>query len=132
MTLPSRYLSISIGAPAQDIYDYVSSYENLPSWAAGLSGSSMKQEGADWFADSPMGRVKVKFVDRNVFGVLDHFVTLPTGARFYNPMRVVPNGDGSDVVFTLFRWRGMTDEEFANDGAQIEADLRKLKGILEG
>jgi hypothetical protein len=33
---------------------------------------------------------------------LDHDVTLPSGETLSNPMRVVPNGTGSEVVFTLF------------------------------
>lgn len=131
MTYPSRYLSVAINRPAMEIYDYVSRYENLPAWAAGLAGSAMVADGDDWYADSPMGRVKVQFVHRNPFGVLDHFVTLPNGERFYNPMRVVPNKDGGDVVFTLFRWEGMSDEDFARDGATIAGDLARLKEILE-
>ena len=76
--------------------------ENLPKWAAGLSGS-IKKVNEDWIAESPMGRVKVKFAEKNQFGVLDHDVTLPSGVKVYNPMRVFPNNDGSELVFTLYR-----------------------------
>ena len=34
-------------------------------------------------------------------GVLDHDVTLPSGETVHNPMRVIPDGDGCEVVFTL-------------------------------
>jgi hypothetical protein len=54
----------------------------------------------DWIAESPMGKVKVKFVEKNKFGVLDHDVTLPSGVKVYNPMRVFPNNDGSELIFT--------------------------------
>lgn len=46
-------------------------------------------------------------------------------------MRVVPNGDGSEVVFTLFRQPGMTDEQFAADAAWVAKDLAALKAVFE-
>jgi hypothetical protein len=47
------------------------------------------------------------------------------------PLLVVPNGDGAEVVFTLFRQPEMTDERFAADVAWVERDLTALKAVLE-
>ena len=77
-----------------------------------------------------MGRVKVKFADKNKFGILDHDVTLPSGETFYNPMRVFPNKDGHELVFTLYQRPGMSDDDFRKDEEQIITDLQKLKGLL--
>ena len=49
----------------------------------------------------------------------------------HNPMRVVPNGDGSEVVFTLFRRPGMSDHEFSADAAAVEQNLVTLMKLLE-
>jgi hypothetical protein len=46
-------------------------------------------------------------------------------------MRVVPNGDGSEFIFTLFRQPEMSEEKFAEDRAAVEEDLRTLKELLE-
>lgn len=46
-------------------------------------------------------------------------------------MRVVPNGDGSEFLFSLFRQPGMSDEAFAKDKAAVEKDLKTLKDLLE-
>jgi hypothetical protein len=48
----------------------------------------------------------VRFVERNRFGVIDHDVTLPTRETVHNPLTVLPNGTGSEVVFTVWspRW----------------------------
>jgi hypothetical protein len=73
----------------------------------------------------------VKFVERNSFGVLDHAVTLESGVTVHNPMRVLPNGDGSEFVFTLIRRPGMSDEQFAKDKTAVENDLKTLKDLLE-
>jgi hypothetical protein len=75
--------------------------------------------------------VRVKFAPRNRFGVMDHDVTLDSGVTVHNPMRVVPNGEGSEFMFTLIRRPGVSDAEFAEDRAAVERDLQRLKELLE-
>jgi hypothetical protein len=70
-------------------------------------------------------------VPENEFGVLDHYARLPGGREVPNPMRVVPNGAGCEVIFTLFRRPGMSDQQFARDARTVDADLRKLRTVLE-
>jgi hypothetical protein len=130
MTFPAKHITVSINRPAQEVYAFASNPENFPKWAAGLGGSIQKI-GDDWIVDSPEGGIKVKFVDQNSFGVLDHDVTFPSGVTFYNPMCVVPNSDGCEFVFTLYRMPDVSDEDFARDAAAVESDLRTLKSILE-
>jgi hypothetical protein len=96
----------------------------------GLSGSINGING-DWIAEAPMGKVKVAFAQKNEFGVLDHDVMLESGAKFYNPMRVFPNDDGSELVFTLYRQPGISDQKFAEDAELVEKDLKRLKTLLE-
>jgi hypothetical protein len=69
---------------------------------------------------------------RDAFGVLDHDVTLESGVTVHNPMRVVArDGGGSEVIFTLFRRKDVTDAEFEADARAVERDLRALKELLE-
>lgn len=126
----TKHISVSVKQPTQKVYEFVSNPENLPLWASGLS-DTIRKEGTDWVADSPMGAVKIKFSESNSFGILDHVVTLPSGETFYNPLRVFTNNGGSELVFTLFQYTGMTDVQFDNDAALVENDLKKLKAILE-
>lgn len=130
MTFPCRHISIAINRPAQDVYAFTSNPENLPQWASGLSGT-IKHVDEKWIAESPMGSIQIEFAEKNPFGVLDHDVTLPSGDVFDNPMRVVPNGDGSEVAFTLYRRPEMTEQAFEEDAATILKDLKTLKGLLE-
>jgi hypothetical protein len=46
-------------------------------------------------------------------------------------MRVVPNGSGSEVIFTLFQSPDMSEEEYSEDVRLVEHDLRTLKDVLE-
>jgi uncharacterized membrane protein len=130
MTFKSQHISVSINRSADQIYEFASNPENLPKWAAGLSGSIRNVNG-DWIAESPMVKVKVKFADKNKFGILDHDVTLPSGTKVYNPMRVFPNNDGSELIFTLYQRPDMSDQMFAEDVEAVATDLEKLKTLLE-
>jgi hypothetical protein len=126
-----HHVSITIARPPGEVYDFASEPGNLPRWAAGLARSEVSRDGGAWVADSPLGRVRIRFAERNRFGVLDHDVELPSGEVVHNPMRVMPHGEGSELVFSLLRRPGMPDDELAADRAAVEADLRTLKGLLE-
>jgi hypothetical protein len=126
----SRHLSTFIDRPPADVYEYASDPAHLAEWAAGLGRATLQPDGS-WTAQSPMGLITVLFAPRNPFGVLDHDVTLPTGEVVYNPMRVMADGVGSEVIFTLRRGPTMTDREFARDADAVAGDLASLKRILE-
>ena len=127
----TRHVSLYIACRPAEVFAYASDPRNLPHWASGLASSELTKDGEEWLADAPFGKIRLKFAPQNPFGVLDHDVTLESGVTFHNPMRVVPNGDGSEVIFTLIRQPDMSDEEFANDKATIERDLQTLKTLLE-
>jgi len=105
---------MTIERPAGEVYAFVSDPKNLPTWASGLSAA-----------------VKVRFVERNPFGVLDHFVRVDSGPEVYMPMRVFPNGEGAEVLITVFRQPGVSDEKFAEDTHWVRRDLEALKALLE-
>jgi len=128
--LPSCNLSVSIASPHNKVYEFVSIPENIPKWAKGLGGSVRKVNNY-WIVDTVQGPVKVRFAGKNHYGVLDHYVTTPTGLEVYVPLRVIPNGPGSEVIFTLFRLPEMSDERYAEDQKMVEQDLETLKDILE-
>lgn len=126
----SVHVSRVIAARPDEVYDFVANPDNLGAWASGLADGEVTREDDAVVADSPMGRVGVRFVPRNEHGILDHEVTLPSGERVTNHMRVQAHPDGSEVIFSL-RQLGLTDEEFERDLELVEADLDQLKGLLE-
>ncbi|MGA7750316.1 MAG: SRPBCC family protein [Gallionella sp.] len=129
-THPSRNLSVSINRNIKDVYDFVCVPENFPRWASGL-GKSLKRADGGWIAETQEGTVKVQFSERNEFGVLDHWVIPKPGLQIYVPMRVIPNGSGCELIFTLFRLPDMSDEQFAADAEWVMRDLTTLKNLLE-
>jgi hypothetical protein len=91
----------------------------------------MEQVGGHWFAQSPMGRVRVDFTGPNDLGVLDHIVTLPGGEQVLNPMRVISDGTGCEVVFTIRQRPGMSEQQFDDDCRAVAADLDTLRALME-
>lgn len=127
----SHHVSRVISASPDAVYEYASDIDNLPRWAAGLAQAEVVREGDTLFVESPMGRVEVRFVERNRLGVLDHDVTLPSGTVVTNPVRVVAHPEGAEVVFTV-RQIELDDDAFARDVAMVEADLERLDHQVAG
>jgi hypothetical protein len=105
----SIHISERINRNPVEVYRYASNLDNLTSWAQGVTPD-----------------MQIGFAKNNYLGVLDHWVTI-NGETFYNPMRVIEDGTGSEVVFTL---RGTPDIDPADEAA-IRADLATLKHVLE-
>jgi hypothetical protein len=111
---PGFTVRMTIERDPFEVYQFVSNPKNLATWASGLSAA-----------------VKVQFVERNKFGVLDHYVSTKSGAEVYVPMRVFANGAGSEVLLTIFRQPGVSEEKFAEDAHWVRRDLETLKELLE-
>jgi hypothetical protein len=130
MTWNARHLSVTIDRSPAEVVAYAGDAMHLPEWAAGLAAGVRPGDDGAWITDSPMGEVRVRFAPVNDLGVLDHDVTLPDGSVVRNPLRVLPNGAGSEVVFTVFQRDGMSDDAFEADAAAVTADLVRLRDIL--
>jgi hypothetical protein len=105
---------MTIERPSQEVYAFVRDPRNLPKWASGLHGA-----------------VKVRFVDPNPYGVLDHYVSVDSGPEVYMPMRVFPNGEAAEVLITVFRQSGVSEDKFIQDTQWVRRDLEMLKELLE-
>ncbi|WP_322786763.1 SRPBCC family protein [Paraburkholderia phytofirmans] len=126
----AQVISVHIARDWREVYAFTSDPAAFPEWASGL-GRPLGHDDAIWRFEGSEGATTVRFSAPNEYGVLDHFVLLPDGNEIYIPLRVIANGSGCDVQFTLFRVPGMTDEKFAADAQWVERDLRKLKALLE-
>jgi len=130
MTKQAQNLSVYINRNAREVYDFVSIPDNFRLWASGM-GDSLRYSHGEWIAEMPEGPVKIRFSEQNEFGILDHWVSPKPGVQIYIPMRVVPNGAGSELIFTLLRLAGMSDDKFDADAEWVMRDLASLKNLLE-
>jgi hypothetical protein len=130
VTVESRTITARIDRPFDKVYEFLVDPTNWNQWAFGL-GRNVRRSQDGWIADSDGGVAGVQFTARNSFGVVDHTVIRPSGQRVYIPMRLIANGSGCELLFTLFRESNMSDAQFASDAGFVQRDLNGLKRLLE-
>jgi hypothetical protein len=129
----TRHVSRVIARPWPEVHAYAADPRNLVHWASGLATATVTPAAdGSWHASSPFGDVTVRFVAPNDLGVVDHTVRMPDGTEVLNPMRVLPHDDGAEVVFTVRRRPGMSEDEVNRDAAVVASDLETLRRICEG
>ncbi|ARS27685.1 hypothetical protein [Sphingomonas sp. KC8] len=129
--LPARTFSVSIKREWRDLYEQIWQPAFFAKWASGLAQSELREDAAGWFTDGPEGPVRIRFTPHNPHGVMDHVVETESGAEISVPLRVIQNGDGAEVMLTLFRQPDMDDERFSADTKWVIRDLKRLRELCE-
>jgi hypothetical protein len=130
LTMQTTTIGVTIERPADQVYEFVRDATTLPRYTTLFR--AVRPAGPDkWIADTDQGEMALRFVPQNSFRVLDHHVRLRPDLEVLNHMRVLPNGHGAEVIFTLFHRPEMSDTEFEEDRKSVETDLHKLKSVLE-
>jgi hypothetical protein len=129
-TVESRTMTVRIDRPFDKVYEFLVDPANWNKWAFGL-GRNIRRSQDGWMADSDGGVATVQFTPRNSFGIVDHTVIRPSGQSVYVPMRLIANGSGCELLFTLFREPSMSDAQFASAARFVEGDLNGLKRLLD-
>ncbi|WP_209437083.1 hypothetical protein [Methylobacterium variabile] len=121
----------TITVPLASALAFAQEPENFSQWAAGLARSLRRTE-RGWIADTPAGEAVVRFSAPNEHGVLDHWVRVAGRPEIYVPLRMIANGDGTEVELILYRQPEMSDADFEHDAELVRRDLATLKQVLEG
>ncbi len=69
-------------------------------------------------------------MQNKTFGILDHLYT-DDEATWEVPMRVVSNGDESEVIITITKPNVLTDEQFDERMKEMNIIFNNLKEIIE-
>jgi hypothetical protein len=130
-TLETHTVTVTIDAPlatvAADLADPTTHHQ----WATEFfAGPVRPGEGGEFIAPVPMlgGEVRHR-IDADVGrGILDLYFA-PDGAPWGPPIpvRLVPNGDGTDVLWTLARFPGVSDQAWQQGLASMAHELDALK-----
>lgn len=119
-----------IRATPEKVYAFLSSPMNWPEYAVvNLRSVSPGRDG--WFrATTRFGQGEIRVDGVKEFGILDHVWRDPQASwKVY--ARVVPNGDGATVMFTLFQPPVMSDAQFDQAMEEMGVEMAKLKDVLE-
>ena len=126
----SAIKSVDIQATPDKVFAFLADALNWPKYAiVNLRSVSPGQNG--WFnAVTQFGEGELKVNPVREFGILDHTWKDPQASwQVYS--RVVPNGDGSTVIMTLFQPPVMDDQQFDRAMNEMDIEMNKLKEILE-
>jgi len=121
----SETRSISIQASPATVLDLVGDANALPRWAPNFA-TSVRPENGHWLVDDEL-LIDLR-VDREL-GTVDILRPKlpPTGAY----SRVVPNGEGSEYLFTLFFPDGTAEEAITKQMTVVEEELRTIRALCE-
>lgn len=99
-----------------------------------FAGPLRRATGDEWAAQVPLMGGEVRYrqeVDLGR-GLIDIYMA-PKGGDFGPPLpvRVLHNGDGADVIWTLLRFPGTADEAWEGGIASMGRELQQLKRRFE-
>lgn len=126
----SAIKSTDIGASPEKVFAFLADPLNWPQYAI-VNLRSVRPGRDGWCkAVTKFGEGEIKVNGVKEFGILDHTWRDPQ-ASWDVYSRVVPNGEGSTVMMTLFQPPVMTDAQFDQAMKEMDAEMAKLKEILE-
>lgn len=127
----SVVISVAIERPYREVYEFLAEPRNFPTWASNLGDTFEQVSETDWVTKTRSGRTVLRFARRNDYGILDHTIIAEGQSPVSVPMRVVENGEGAEIVYTLFQLPGMDDVTFRSEVEWITSDFNALKAMLE-
>lgn len=127
----SKTITLPIARPVAEVYEFLVEPRNYPRWAASLGGKFEPIGGREWRAETPFGPVVIRFTERNDFGVLDHAVAGEGEEPRTRMMRVVQNGEGCELIYTIFNHDEQSVEAFESEAEWTATELAVMKTYLE-
>lgn len=130
--LAAHTVSYSIARPMRDVFEFILEPANFSKWGFAGDVELTRINADEWAAETSVGRRILTFPRRNDFGVLDYRMRLAVdGPQMLMPMRVQPNGDGAELIYTFLQRPGSSDEEWQSVIEWFSTDLVALKSMLE-
>ena len=122
--------SIDLRVPPERAFDFLNDPVNWPKWAV-VNMKSVQPGAEGWYETvTRQGKGQLKMLSNKGLGLLDHIWKDPQ-ASWTVPARVVPNGGGCTFLMTLFQPPMMDDRAFEAASKEVDAELNKLREILE-
>src|SRR3954469_6521489 len=121
--------SVSIAAPPSAVLDVVADPRKLPRWAPGFA-RAVRPDGEHWLVDNGEAELRIAVRGQREHGTVD--LLAAADERLGAFTRVLPNGDGSEYLFTLFFADGTPEEAIATQMTTVEGDIQTVRAMAEG
>jgi hypothetical protein len=119
--------SISIAAPPEDVLAVVGDARRLPDWAPNFA-RAIRPDGDAWIIDTGAGDLRVDLRVVPELGTVDILRGDPPRGAF---SRVLPNGGGSEYLFTLFFPDGTDAAAVDAQMATVDTELETVRALSE-
>jgi len=123
-------VSVSINVKPKVVYDFVSDLNNWKQFSDFGKDIEKIEEGT-WIFHTSQGDVTVLTHFDAEKLLLDTTCILASGEEQFIPYRVVPNGDGSELIMTNFQGKTSSDKDYAEQLKWMKDELNNIKAILE-
>ncbi|MFF8788912.1 SRPBCC family protein [Streptomyces sp. NPDC015125] len=124
--------TVSLARPPAEVFAFLADPANWPRWAVvNIQAIEPTADPEWWLMDTPRGTARLRIRGNAEAGLLDHDY-VDREASWTVPARVVPNGEGSEFLLTLFQPPGFSDAYFDQQSALIDTEMDALKQELEG
>jgi hypothetical protein len=120
----SRTITITVERKTGDVFDAILKMPPKMMPDAQINDSGW------WSFTGPHGKSMIKFNENKLLGILDHQY-VDEESSWDVPMRVVSNGDVSEVVITLNKPDEITDEQFDLRMDDLAEMFTSMKNIIE-
>ncbi|BDQ31126.1 MAG: hypothetical protein K5798_09730 [Nitrosopumilus sp.] len=120
----SRTITITVKKKTGDAFDAI-----LQAPPKMMPDATINNDGW-WLFTGPHGKSQLKFNENKSLGILD-YQFIDEESTWNVPMRVVSNGDFSDVVITLNKPDELTDAQFDQRISEIGDMVVSMKNIIE-
>ena len=106
--------SLTLSAPKQRTFDFLSRIDNLPKWATLFCRELKREPGGKHKVVTPQGEIFFRIVADPATGVIDMFGGPSEAAMAHWPTRVIGLDDRSSLfLFTALQYPSVSDEDFA-------------------
>ena len=128
----SHTINIQIQRPVEEVYAFLGDPQNLASWTMVENGRQVPDSGPlVWAFEGPRGAVLVHFTPPNAHFIMDYTVWMSGDIRQAGYVRLIGNGEGTEMIHTSIQQPDISDAEFESEAEWLTSDLLVLKSLLE-
>jgi uncharacterized protein YndB with AHSA1/START domain len=123
--------SIAISAPPRAVFELLADGARLPEWAPGFAPEvEAKGEDGLWLVGSGEGQFKIRIRTSIEAGTVDFLSAADERLGAFS--RVIPNGEGSEFLFTLQFPPGTDSEAIEAQMRVVKEELEAVRSLAEG
>ena len=124
----SETRSVAIDAPPERVHQFMADATNIPRWAPAFA-TAIRPSDKHWIATTDNGEAEIVVASSPDSGTLD---ILSAADRTRGAFaRVISNGPGSEVLFTLFFEPGTPEQAVTAQMTVVDDELANIKQLIQ-